>query len=137
MKILLDGQSAFRQVLTESVSLELRGKIMATVSVKDKYVEVLTTFGDLQTAIDQALQRYTIEQIAVKIAELQQKDTKYQTKYGMEYPTFVERMAKDETLINQVEAEGNKMWEIDLADWEFCYKGIEDWTQKLPTILLA
>lgn len=110
---------------------------MTTVSIKDKYVEVLTTFGDLQAGIDQALQRYTIEQIAAKVAELQQKDAKYQTKYGMEYPAFVERMAKDGTLINQIEADGNKMWEIDLADWEFCYKGIEDWMQKLPTILLA
>jgi hypothetical protein len=36
---------------------------MVTVAIKDKYVEALTVFGDLQAAIDLALQRYTIEQI--------------------------------------------------------------------------
>ncbi len=110
---------------------------MVTVPIKDEYVEVLTAFGDLQAAIDLALQRYTIEQITAKVAELRQKDTLYRTKYGLDYPTFAQRISQDETFVHQVEANVNKMWEVDLADWEFCYKGIEDWTQKLQTILLA
>jgi hypothetical protein len=36
-----------------------------------------------------------------------------------------------------VEAKISKTWELDLADWEFCHKGIEDWTKKLQAILLA
>ena len=109
---------------------------MATVSIKDEYVEVLTAFGDLQAAIDLALQRYTIEQITTKVAELRQKDAAYRAKYSLDYPTFVQRIAKDEAFVNQVEAKVNKMWEVDLADWEFCYEGIKDWTQKLQIILL-
>jgi hypothetical protein len=53
----LDGQSVSQQVVTESVSLELRGKIMATVSVKDKYVEVLTAFVDWLKANIQPISR--------------------------------------------------------------------------------
>jgi hypothetical protein len=110
---------------------------MTTVSINDKYIEVLSTFGDLQEAIDVALRRYTIEQITIRVTELRQTDAKYQAKYGMDYPTFAQRVAEDETFINQVETNINKMWEIDLADWEFCYKGTKDWTQTLQTILLG
>ncbi len=110
---------------------------MTTVAINDKYVEVLSTFGDLQEAIDLALQRYTIEQITSKITELRQKKAQYQAKYGLDYPTFAQRIAEDETFVNQIETSINKTWEFDLADWEFCYKGMEDWTRTLQTILLA
>ena len=48
---------------------------MTTVLIKDEYAELLSTFGDLQTAIDVALQRYTIEQITAKVAELRDPET--------------------------------------------------------------
>lgn len=110
---------------------------MTKVSINDKYVEILTILGDLQDAINVAVQRYTIEQIATKITELRQKDASYQTKYGMDYLAFTQRIAEDEKFVNQIEVNLDKMWEIDLADWEFCYKGIEDWTKKLQNILLT
>jgi hypothetical protein len=55
----------------------------------------------------------------------------------MDYLAFSQRIAEDEKFVNQIEATLDKMWEIDLADWEFCYKGIEDWTKKLQNILLT
>lgn len=39
-----------------------------TVAVQDKYVRVLEPLGSLQQAVDMALQRYAIDQIAAKIA---------------------------------------------------------------------
>ncbi|MBE7474851.1 MAG: hypothetical protein HS114_37435 [Anaerolineales bacterium] len=109
---------------------------MVTVPIKDEYVEVLTVFGNLEAAIDLALQRYTIEQITAKMAELRQKDAAYQAKYKMDYPTFAQRAAKNEKFIEKIETT-NKLWEVDLADWEFCHKGIEDWSRKLQSILLG
>ena len=109
---------------------------MTTVAIKEKYVEALTAFGDLEEAVDRALQRYSIEQITTKVTELQQRDKKYQNRYGMSYETFAQRTSEDEAFVNQLEAQGYKTWEFDLADWEFCYKGITDWTQKLESILL-
>lgn len=113
---------------------------MATVSVKDEYAEILTALGDLQSEANLALQRYTFEKITekitAKIAELQQKDKKFKAKYGTDYPSFSQRSAKDEAFVSQIETRVEKLWEIDLANWEFCYKGIEDWTQKLQTISL-
>jgi len=110
---------------------------MTTIAVPDKYADILTTFGDLQESVDIALHRYTLEQISTKIMALRHRDAKYQVKYGVEYPAFAKRMAEDEAFVQYVEANIEKLWELDLSDWEFCYKGIADWTKKLQTILLA
>ncbi len=107
---------------------------MTTISVSDKYVEILSALGEVQPAIDLALQRYTIDQITTKISDLRQKDTKFQAIYGLD--TFSHRITQDEEFVSRVEATINKTWELDLADWEFYYKGIEDWTRTLQNILL-
>ena len=114
-----------------------QGGTMITVSIKEEYAEILTAFGELQDAIDLALKRYTIEQITAKVEELRQRDAMYQAKYGHDYPIFAQRVAEDEAFVRRVESQVNKMWEVDLADWEFCYKGMQDWMTKLQTILLA
>jgi len=124
-------------ILTKTgVSFNLWQLSMATVSVKDEYAEILTALGDLQSEANLALQRYTIERITAKIAELQQKDEKFKAKYGTDYLSFSQRSARDEAFVSQIETRIEKLWEIDLANWEFCYKGIEDWTQKLKSISL-
>ncbi len=46
---------------------------MMTITVPDKYVETLRTLGDVDTAVNLAVQRYTIEQITTKINLLRQK----------------------------------------------------------------
>lgn len=110
---------------------------MTTVAIRDKYVEVLSTFGDMQTAIDLALQRYTIEQITARISDLRRRDGEYRMKYGLEYPAFARRVAEEESFVNQIERQVSKTWEIDLADWEYCFEGAKDWTRRLQSILLT
>ena len=109
---------------------------MTTVTVSDKFTEILASFGDLQESVNAAVQRYTIDQITTKINELRRKDGDLQKKYGMEYSAFAKRTSEDEEFVKNVEFNVNKMWELDLADWEFCHKGVEDWTRKLQDILL-
>ncbi len=60
------------------------------------------------------------------ITELRQRNTSYQVKYGMAFPQFAERTAEDEEFVKQIETTISKLWENDLADWEFCYKGVQD-----------
>lgn len=110
---------------------------MQSVPIKDEYAEIFSALGDLQTKIDTALQRYAIEQITQKIGELRQRDEQYSAKYGLTFTEFAEKTAVDASFLVQVEQEISKTWEVDLADWEFCHKGIEDWMQKLQHILLA
>ncbi|MBI5826107.1 MAG: hypothetical protein HZB18_18950 [Chloroflexi bacterium] len=109
---------------------------MTTVTVQNKFTEILASFGDVQESVNAAVQRYTIEQITTKITELRRKDEELQKKYGLEFSAFVKRTSEDEEFVKTVEASASKMWETDLADWEFCHKGVEDWTKKLQDILL-
>jgi hypothetical protein len=109
---------------------------MTTVSVQDKFTEILASFGDLQESVNAAVQRYTIDQITTKINELRRKDEVYAKKYGLGYVAFSKRTAEDEEFVKSMEMKTSKTWEVDLADWEFCHKGIEDWTGKLQDILL-
>jgi hypothetical protein len=109
---------------------------MTTVTVQNKFTEILAAFGDVQESVNAAVQRYTIEQITDKITELRRKDEEFQKKYGSEYSAFAKRTSEDDEFIKAVEAKISKTWEADLADWEFCYKGVEDWTKKLQDILL-
>ena len=110
---------------------------MTTVTIPDKYAEALRALGDVQMAVDLALQRYTIEQITAKITSLRQRVHAYETKYGLDYATFTRRIAHEEAFVREIEATVNPLWELDQADWEFCVKGIEDWTRTLQTILLT
>jgi hypothetical protein len=110
---------------------------MVNVAIHEKYVQTLETFGNLPETIEKAIQCYTVEKITEKITEFQQKVKQYQAKYGMDYPSFEQRIARDEQFVEHIENHINSAWEVDFADWEFCYKGIQDWTRKLNTILLT
>ena len=109
---------------------------MTTVTVQNKFTEILASFGDVQESVNTAVQRYTIEQIINKITELRRKEEEFQRKYGSEYSAFVTRTSQDEEFVKTVEANVSKTWEADLADWEFSHKGIEDKKKKLQDILL-
>ncbi len=115
----------------------MKVNIANLIIINSSYAELLPSFNDdLQSAVDAALQRYLIDEIAAKIASLKKKEKLFQLKYGYDYKTFSQRTAEDEEYINQIENNISKLWESDLADWEFCAKGIEDWTKKLQNILL-
>ena len=109
---------------------------MTTVTVHNKFTEILASFGDLQESVNTAVQRYAIEQITTKINELHRKDEEHQKKYGMEYSAFAKRTGEDEEFVKNVEANISKTWEADLEDWEFCRKVVEKKTKKLQDILL-
>lgn len=109
---------------------------MVSVLIRDKYVETLATLGDLQAAVDLALERYTIEQITVKISTLKKCQSSYEEKYRISFAEMNERVKYDEQFVRAVEQEISPTWEADLLEWEFCVKGIQDWTQRLQNFLL-
>lgn len=113
-------------------------KDMNTVTVKNIYADVLSSFNeDFQSAADAALQKYLIDSITAKIAELRRKEAAFQVKYGCDYPTFSRRTAEDYDFVISVEKNVAGLWEADQAEWEFCYKGISDWITALQNILTA
>ena len=109
---------------------------MITVSVEDKYVETIKPFTDIQTATNIALKRYIIDLVSTKLMEFSKKNINYNKKYNLDFETFSEKIISDENYISQLEQQKDfKNWETDLMDWEFNYKGINDWNRKLKNIL--
>ncbi len=105
--------------------------------IKNNYIEVLYSFGkDLQSAVDTALQKYLIDLITSKIAELRKKELLFEAKYECDYQSFSQNISESDEFVINIEENVNKMWENELAEWEFCYKGIDDWSKKLRNILL-
>ena len=74
--------------------------------------------------------------ITSKIAELRKKELAFETKYKCDYQSFSQRIAEDEAFVTQIEQHVNKLWESELAEWEFSHKGIDDWTKALRNILM-
>ncbi|WP_417913897.1 hypothetical protein [Candidatus Electronema sp. JM] len=55
----------------------------SSVLINKNYAELLPSFNDdLQSAVDAALQRYLIDEIAAKIAGLKKKEKLFRLKYG-------------------------------------------------------
>jgi hypothetical protein len=108
---------------------------MVNIAVHEKYIQTLQVFGDPQQTVEKAIQRYAVEQITDKIAELQQRSRVYQERYGLDYAQFERRVAEDRAFVEQIEQQVSPTWELDFADWEFCERGIDDWTRTLTTIL--
>jgi len=107
------------------------------IIINDKYANVISSFNtDLQSAVDLALQRYLIDCLTARIADLRKKDNIFKDRYGCEYNTFFQMISEDEEYVNYIEREINNLWETDQANWEFCHKGIDDWTKELQNILM-
>jgi hypothetical protein len=106
------------------------------VAIQDRFAQMLAPLGDLRQAVDTALRRYAIEQIATKLTELRRRDQEFAAKYGCDYATFKSKTACDEQFVVDVERNISKTWELDLAEWQFCHEGAQDWSQRLQEILL-
>jgi len=62
---------------------------------------------------------------------LRSQSERYAAKNACDYDTFVKQRATDETFVKRIESEVDITWELDLIEWEFSHKGIDDWTRKL------
>lgn len=109
----------------------------ASAIIKNKYSEVLYSFGkDLQSAVDTALQKYLIDLITSEIAKLRKQELILEAKYQSDYESFLRCISENEDFLIHIENNISKLWENDIAEWEFYHKGIDDWTRKLQSILL-
>lgn len=108
---------------------------MVSVLIRDKYIETLGTLGDLRAVVDLALDRYTIEEITVKVSTLKKCQTSYEEKYRISFAEMNERVKYDERFVRTVEQEIGPTWEADLLEWEFCVNGIQDWTERLQALI--
>jgi hypothetical protein len=61
----------------------MKTTLQHSVQINSSYAELLPSFNDdLQSAVDAALQRYLIDEIAAKITGLKKKKKLFRLKYG-------------------------------------------------------
>lgn len=109
---------------------------METIGLSQRYSEIFRAFSmDPEKAVEQALQRYAVTLISDKIDEFKRRDREFQEKYACEFEEFAKRTATDTEYIEKLEKGGRLMWESDIAEWEFCRKGVADWTERLTRML--
>ncbi|RLC76821.1 MAG: hypothetical protein DRI61_12615 [Chloroflexi bacterium] len=111
---------------------------MATVQVRSSYISVLERLGDVQTGVEEAIRRYTVEEVQRRIAELRARIRKWEEKYGCDYETFALRTATDEKYVARLNSEPEtQQWEADLFSWEYDLQELREWEQQLQSILSA
>ena len=91
---------------------------MASIAIREIYLETLHSLGDVSTEVDAAIRR------------------RWEEKYGCSYKVFRERTSSDPDFVELLHRE-QPTWELDVAHWEFCHKGVQDWTQELQRILMG
>ncbi len=101
------------------------------VAIQDRFAQMLAPLGDLRQTVDTALRRFAIEQITTKMIELWRRDQEFAVRYGCDYEAFKRRSARDAQFVADVECNISKIWELDLAEWQFCHEGVRDWSQRL------
>ena len=71
---------------------------MTTVTVQNKFAEILASFGDVEESVNAAVQRYTIEQITNKITELRLKMWNFRRNTSWNIPLLLNVAVKMKSL---------------------------------------
>ena len=107
------------------------------VSIDQRLLDPLKDLMDVPEAVHKALKYYLVNQITNKISSLAQTDNHFKEKYGMGFADFSCKLQQEEGFVDYLENSlQQKNWEDDYIEWEFCHKGIEDWSNKLKHILM-
>jgi len=108
---------------------------MASIAVRDIYLEALHSLGDVAREVEVAIRRHAVERISDKIAALRAEDRQWEKKYGCSYEAFREKTTSDPDFVERLHRE-QPDWELDVAHWEFSHKGVQDWTLRLERVLM-
>ncbi len=68
--------------------------------------------------------------LADRIRQAHQMIAEYEGFYGLDYPTFSLKVQLDEEYYQEVNRK-NPLWEQDFLEWEYWYKEIQEWTERL------
>jgi len=107
---------------------------MSTIMVRERYVDTLRVFGEIDRLVNEAVEQYLIRRIIERIKLAREKTKEFEKRYGQDYKTFSRRVQLDEEFYNQVNA-GNPLWEQDALEWKYWDEEVRDWTEKLNAIL--
>ncbi|MDM8527337.1 hypothetical protein QUF58_03925 [Anaerolineales bacterium HSG24] len=106
---------------------------MTTLTLNQKYVDILKLFGNLEETVEIAIQTYLVEQINERIETARREILVFEKKYGMTYEAFRARIGDDDAFVEQL-WDADPIWEDDLMVWEYYGKVLTDWTRRLKNV---
>lgn len=107
---------------------------MPILSLKDKYVDILKLFGDLEEVLEQAAHQYAVARIQAQIAETEAKVYDFEQKYGMSYNEFQQKSSTNEIFLDQLRHQ-EPLWEAEANEWEFYVEVLTEWHGRLNSLL--
>lgn len=96
------------------------------VTVSPRYTEILAPLGNVQRAVDEAVRRYTIEEVSDLLAQLRREIRRYEEQFGCRYEVFYTRITTDEAFVTGLR-EQHSTWERDFHQWEFYAEELREW----------
>lgn len=110
-------------------------KILATSTIKIRkdYAEVLSQFGNIQDVSSSFLEDSILSHIHDKIEEYEKETKVFEIRYAMSYDDFLSNSGKDKEFVDALN-KTHPTWEADIIEWEFNYKELEEWKQRLKNI---
>lgn len=107
---------------------------MAALAVREKYLATLKVFGDVEQQADTAVEEYVTRRIIERIKAARAHVSEFETRYGMMYSAFAERVQLDEQFYNQVNQQ-NPLWEQDALVWRHWDDELNNWIANLKGTL--
>lgn len=106
----------------------------STIKIRKDYADVLSQFGNLQEVSNIFLENSILIHIRDKIEEYNKETKVFELRYGMSCDDFLDKTGKDEEFVNALN-KTHPTWEADIIEWEFSYKELQEWKQRLKNIL--
>ena len=112
-------------------------EISCQVTIPDKYQEILQIVGDLQSAVDNAIRRYTLELASEQIEKCEKEIVHFQNKYGCSYETFLEGITNGNNpeFLESLN-HNHPTWEADFNVWETYVEELQRWRQRVTKLLI-
>jgi len=106
---------------------------VSALTLDSKYVDILSSLGDLKVNLEEAVRRYGVEQIGERIARLQREISGFQTQYSMPYEIFYARVTTDEEFVRGLRR-NHPTWERDFQTWGYYVEEMSEWLGRLESI---
>ncbi len=106
---------------------------MTTLTIDIKHADILQSFGNLEEIVEKALYDYAIKRINERIEKYQQEAQLFETKYGMPYESFFDRIMSDDEFVKNLWG-ADPTWKTDLPVWKYYAEGLAEWHGRLKNI---
>ena len=106
---------------------------MTTLTLDQKYIDILQMLGNLEDTLEEAIRRYAIQQIGERVGKLQREILTFQTKYGLPYEQFYGRITTDDEFVQNLR-KIHPTWERDFNAWEYYVEELSEWLGRLESI---